>query len=144
MKINDLLSQVPSPLPIQIDPFSELMLNHLMNMAQTSLDALPDDGDMLQVTALYTSRDNFYTGITYGPQAGEQLLCQLQEQDDTQVTHLVSLWKQGGLDVSSYDFRNALLKMNDKNGYAVFPIQGHERLVSRTIGASMPPKGTAK
>ena len=142
MKTQDLLQLVDQPAEIRLNGFSELMLNHLMQVAQQALAAIPEKHPMLQVTALYTAGEKIYTGISYGPNSGDSLIEGLKQHGDTQVTHLVSLWQQGGLDVPSFDFRKALLELDAKNEFALLLMQGHDCLRARTVGSSMPPRKT--
>lgn len=142
MKIDDLIPLVEHPQQIRLNGFSELLLNHLMDVARQALEATTEMHPMLQVIALYTARGNIHTGISYGPQTGEALLEQLRQQGDTQVTHLVALWARGGLDMPAFDFRKALLELDAGNEFALLVMQGHDCLRARTVGSTMPPRKT--
>lgn len=144
MKFQELAGLTDFALVIWVDAFSELMLNHLMNVTKEALASTSETHDMLQVTALHTTGEKIYTGISYGPQSGEQLIEKLKEQGDTQVTHLVAMWQQGGIDIPSFDFRQALIDLNEKNEFALLVMQGHDCLRTRTIGSTMPKKKDAE
>ena len=79
MKFQELAGLTDFALVIRVDAFSELMLNHLMNVTKEALASTSETHDMLQVTALHTTGEKIYTGISYGPQSGEQLIEKLKE-----------------------------------------------------------------
>lgn len=98
--------------------------------------------DNQEVTAVYTTQENIYTGTSMGPHWGEQLIQTLKEHGDTQVTHLVTMVRSGtaggevrkGLDIPPYNLRKMLIELNEKNEFALCVIQGHECLRTHAIG----------
>ena len=146
MKLDELINLAGNPYTIRIDGASELTLTHLMNLAQKALDDTPPATGMQDVTVLITSQDNIYTGTTGDTLWGEALIQQLKSQQDTQVTHLVSLLRsytdttglRQGPDVPSFNFRKKLLELDEKNAFALLVMQGFDCLRARTIGSTMP------
>ena len=144
MKLDELIALVDSPYAVRIDPVSELTLSYLINLAEKYLDAKPPAGGVQEATVLITTRDKIYIGTTGDVQWGAELIRHLEENDDTQVTHMVTLLRSTGAevrqgpDVPSWKFRKKLLEMNEKNAYALLVLQGYECLRARTIGSTMP------
>ena len=83
------------------------------------------------VYVLETASGNIHTVVNNDFQ---KTLDVLTQSDDTMVTKLVAMWKEGCVDVPSYAFRKSLLELDDanrqtkvllrsENGYITKPIE---------------------
>lgn len=136
MKFDDFKGLIDTGYVIRLDTVSELTLSYLMTLAEKALAELPQTKDQ-SVTVVITSRDNIYTGSTFSDEGSAALIRKLAEQDDTHVTHLVTVFPGPAVDLPSYAFRQALLELNEKNAHALMVLQGHECLRARTIASTM-------
>lgn len=136
MKFDDFKGLIDTGYVIRLDTVSELTLSYLMTLAEKALAELPQTKDQ-NVTVVITSRDNIYTGSTFSDEGSAALIRKLAEQDDTHVTHLVTVFPGPAVDLPSYAFRQALLELNEKNAHALMVLQGHECLRARTIASTM-------
>ena len=151
MKFDELRGLVDSGYQIRVDPVSELTLSYLMNLAEKALGDSPKTEEDQEVTVVITARDKIYTGTASDPQWVARLTKALEEQGDTQVTHLVTMIRsctdttgvRQGLDLPSYTFRNMLVDLDERNESALLVLQGHDCLRARTIGSTMPQKKNA-
>lgn len=143
MKFDDFKGLIDTGYVIRLDTVSELTLSYLMTLAEKALAELPQTKDQ-NVTVVITSRDNIYTGSTFSDEGSAALIRKLAEQDDTHVTHLVTVFPGLSLDLPSYIFRKMLIELNEKNAYALLVQQGHECLRVRTVGSTMPAKKTSE
>ena len=144
MKFDDFKGLIDYGYVIRLDAVSELTLSYLMTLAEKVLAELPQTDELRNITVVITDRDNIYTGSTVSDESSAALIRQLTEQDDTYVTHLVTVFPGPALELPSYTFRQMLLELNEKNANALMVLQGHECLRARTIGSTMPAKKTSE
>lgn len=137
MKYDDFKGLIDYGYEIRLDTVSELTLSYLMTLAEKALAQLPRTEEPRNVTLVITNRDNIYTGSTVSDEDSAALIQQLKEQDDTHVTHLVTVFPGPALELPSYTFRQMLLELNEKNAHALMVLQGHECLRARTITSTM-------
>lgn len=137
MKFNDFKDLIDYGYVIRLDAVSELTLSYLITLAEKALAELPQTDELRNVTLVITSRDNIYTGSTFSDEGCAALIRKLAEQDDTHVTHLVTVFPGPAVDLPSYAFRQALLELNEENAHALMVLQGHECLRARTIASTM-------
>lgn len=114
--------------------FSQEKLISLAREAVSGLQESSAGFPMPQVTVLRTVSGRIY--ITQNDLTG--IVCQqLQEADDSQVELLVTLWKNGQIDLPSLAFRKALAVLHEENNKANIVLQGqgglHLRLLKDTI-----------
>lgn len=148
MKLQDFQGLIDTVHRIELDAVSQCTLTYLHNLVEKALAEMPIENGNQQVTVLITSRDNIYYGDTDAPDWGAELIRQLQEQNDTHVTHLVTAVrycadgsvKQSGFDITSYNFRKMLMDLDRKNAYALFVMRSEECLRARTVLSSMSEK----
>ena len=137
MKFNDFKDLIDYGYVIRLDAVSELTLSYLMTLAEKALAELPQTDELRNVTLVITDRDNIYTGSTVSDENSAALIRQLSVQDDTHVTHLVTVFPGPALDLPSYTFRQMLLELNEENAHALMVLQGHECLRARSIASTM-------
>lgn len=83
-----------------------------------------------QVTVLLTNKNNIYVAVN----DVEGLICEnLRKEDDTKVVRMLTMWKDGQLDLSSIGFRNALIKMNEQNCNTDIILQGKENYLIKKL-----------
>jgi hypothetical protein len=73
-----------------------------------------------QVTVLVTEKENIYVAIN---DVKGEICKQLQEKNDTKIVKILTVWKNGEIDLPSLAFRQALLLMDSDNGKARIYLQ---------------------
>ena len=57
----------------------------------------------------------------------EGLVCEkLKNENDTKIVQMLIMWKDGGVDLSSFKFRKALVEMDEDNNNTDIILQGKE------------------
>ncbi|MGZ9583062.1 hypothetical protein [Paenibacillus marinisediminis] len=73
----------------------------------------------LQATALLTDHGNVYVAVcrdVFGSDCDyDNLLAMLKAKGETRILKMVTMWKDGGLDLSSMNFRESIYGMNKEN-----------------------------
>lgn len=116
------------------------MIAQLIQIAKEKLATVDDTVDVEglpapQVTVLLTANDAVYVAVNDVDGA----ICEtLKHESDTKVVRMLTMWKDGGVDLSSYRFRLALVEMNACNADASIVLQGENSLHTKTLGATMP------
>ena len=116
------------------------MLDKLIQIAKEKLTMVDETVDVdglpaPQVTVLLTSNDAVYVAVNDVDGA----ICEtLKHDNDTKVVRMLTMWKDGGVDLSSYRFRVALVEMNACNADAAIVLQGENGLHTKALGATMP------
>ena len=99
-------------------------LSHL----DVCIEALPAP----QVTVLLSKQGNTY--VTENDMDGA--ICpQLRENGDTQIIKSLTAWKGGQIDLPSYQFRKALLALDEGNRDAELILQGKDGVITRKLSA---------
>ena len=115
------------------------MFEEMMNMAKnTVVDIKNETVDGLpapQVTVLYTSKNNIHIAIN----DVDGLICKkLKNADDTKIVQMLTMWKDGGIDLSSINFRKALIKMDEENNNTDIILHGKESYLIKKLAVTMP------
>ena len=92
--------------PMQLEAMYEKALEAVSSLEQT-VDGWPAP----QVTVLLTTKNHIYVIEN----DDLSVLAMLKAQNDTQIDKILTIWKDGGIDLPSYTVRNALLELNSAN-----------------------------
>ena len=113
------------------------MLTQLFTAASTALTSLNLCIEGLpapQVTVLYSCKGKLY--IAENDVAGA--ICEkLQENEDTQIVTMLTMWKGECVDVASYAFRKALLALNSHNAMTDVILQGRDGYITKKLGVTL-------
>lgn len=101
-----------------------------------SVNTVPEHLSAPLVYVLETAGGNIQTVINDGFQDIIDLLAQ---EKDTVIMKLVSMWKDGTVDVPSYAFRNALLELNTRNAQTRVLLRTEGGYTEKPIEIMMPP-----
>ena len=114
------------------DQLIQIAKEKLMTVDETvDVDGLPAP----QVTVLLTVNDAVYVAVNDVDGA----ICEtLKQESDTKVVRVLTMWKDGGVDLPSYRFRLALVAMNACNADAAIVLQGENSLHTKRLGATLP------
>ena len=99
-------------------------LSHL----DVCIEALPAP----QVTVLLSKQGNTY--VTENDMDGA-ICAQLRENGDTQIIKSLTVWKGGQIDLPSYQFRKALLVLDERNSDAELILQGKGGVITKKLSA---------
>ena len=113
------------------------MINKLLKIAQERLASLNEIANGLpapQVTVLLTSKGNIHVAIN---DIDGGICEELVQNQDTTVVEMITVWKDGEVDLSSYRFRVALVEMNVQNKETYVILQGENGLQTRTLGSTI-------
>ena len=87
-----------------------------------------------QVTVLWTSNHRFYTAID---DLSGAICEELELKKDTRILKLITVWKNGQLDLPSYQLRQALIQLNENNKDADIILQGMDGYIIKKISQTM-------
>ena len=83
-----------------------------------------------QVTVLFTGKKNFYVAVN----DIDGLICEeLKEKEDTKVVEMLTMWKDGTVDLSSIVFRRALVNMDKYNFDTDVVVLGREGYITKKL-----------
>lgn len=112
------------------DELFEIAKNQLKNIDEI-VDGLPHP----QVTVLFTDNNNFYVAVN----DVDGLICEkLKANKDTKIVRMLTMWKEFGIDLSSFDFRNALIELDEYNYDADIILQGRDGYTIKKLSVTMP------
>ena len=113
------------------------MFEQLLQIAKENLTTLNETVDGLpapQVTVLLTANDTIYVAIN----DVDGTICEtLVKNQDTKVVCMLTMWKDGGVDLSSYRFRTALVNMDERNTDTAMILQGENGLHTKALGVTV-------
>ena len=113
------------------------MFDQLLKIANEKLAIIDETVDGLpapQVTVLLTANDTVYVAVN----DVDGTICEtLVKHQDTKVVRMLTMWKDGGVDLSSYRFRTALVKMDERNTDTAIMLQGENGLHTKTLGVTV-------
>ena len=114
------------------------MFEQLLQIAKENLTTLNETVDVEglpapQVTVLLTANDAVYVAVNDVDGA----ICEtLVKNQDTKVVCMLTMWKDCGVDLSSYRFRTALVKMDERNTDTAMILQGENGLHTKPLGVT--------
>ena len=115
------------------------MFEQLLKIVKENLMTLNDTVDVEglpapQVTVLLTSNDAVYVAVNDVDGA----ICEtLKHESDTKVVRMLTMWKDGGVDLSSHRFRVALVNMDERNTDTAIILQGENGLHTKALGVTI-------
>ena len=113
------------------------MFDQLLKIANENLTTLNETVDGLpapQVTVLLTANDTVYVAVN----DVDGTICEtLVKNQDTKVVCMLTMWKDCGLDLSSYRFRTALVNMDERNTDTAMILQGENGLHTKALGVTV-------
>lgn len=113
------------------------MFEQLLQIAKENLTTLNETVNGLpapQVTALLTANDTIHVAVN----DVDGTICEtLVKNQDTKVVCMLTMWKEGGVDLSSYCFRTALVKMDERNRDTAIILQGENGLHTKPLGVTI-------
>ncbi|MBQ7968544.1 MAG: hypothetical protein IJ292_01845 [Clostridia bacterium] len=113
------------------------MFEEMIRVAKNKLATINEPIDSLpssQVTVLLTTNNNIYMAVN----DIDGMICEeLKRNKDTKVLKMLTMWKDGGLDLSSIRFRNALIEMNEQNNNTDVILQGKEDYLIKKLSVTI-------
>lgn len=92
----------------------ELLTSNLAEESPAQNSKMPT-----QATALLTDHGNVYVAVcrdVFGSDCGyDNMLAYMKTRGETRILKMVTMWKDGGIDLSSMNFREAIYEMNKGN-----------------------------
>ncbi|UVI27406.1 hypothetical protein [Paenibacillus spongiae] len=84
-----------------------------------------------QATALLTDHGNLYVAVcrdVFGSDCGyDNMLTFMKTRCETRILKMVTMWKDGGIDISSMNFRESIYEMNKENIETEILVLGENR-----------------
>ena len=115
------------------------MLDKLIQISKEKLTMVDETVDVdglpaPQVTVLLTANDAVYVAANDVDGA----ICEtLKHESDTKVVRMLTMWKDGGVDLSSHRFRVALVNMDERNTDTAIILQGKNGLHTKALGVTV-------
>ena len=122
-------------------PFVRSIFDQMMQAAVLLLKDAPSN-KMTQVVVLLTSKGKEYSAIIEDVLSEEKvaekaLIKEMQKDNDTELRYILTAWKNGCVDLPSYDFRKMLCRMNIENKNAAIFLMGEAGYNVQPLGATM-------
>ena len=113
------------------------MFAQLIQIAEANLTALNETADGLptpQVTVLLTANGNTYLAVN----DVDGMICEkLVNHQDTKVVRMLTMWKNGSVDLSSHRFRVTLIEMDRANAGTMVALPGVNGLHAKALGTTI-------
>lgn len=109
------------------------MFNDLIKLANETLFSLRESVIGIpapQVSVICTDKNNTYIAEN---DIDGSICDQLISNDDTRIVKLLTMWKNGQIDLPSLAFRKAILEMNSENKDTNILLQGKEGLIVKKL-----------
>jgi hypothetical protein len=114
------------------------MIEKMINTAKNKLNEITKGANGLpepQVTVLLSDNDKVYVAVN----DIEGLICEkLKNENATKIVRMITMWKDGGVDLPSVTFRNALVKMDEYNKNTEVVLQGKDGYLIKKLSVTMP------
>lgn len=114
------------------------MFQELIFIARSKLNEISETVGGLpspQVSVLLTDSDNIYIAVN---DLGGAICEELKQNKTTKILRMVTMWKDGGVDLPSVTFRNALVKMDEYNKNTEVVLQGKDGYLIKKLSVTMP------
>jgi len=109
------------------------MFEEMLEVARNKLATMNEIVDGLptpQVTVLLTNNDDVYVAVN----DIDGMICEeLKRNKDTKVIKMLTMWKDGSIDISSYAFRETLVKMDEDNNNTDVLLQGKNNYLIKKL-----------
>ena len=114
------------------------MFEEMFQAAADKLAAVTERVDGLpapQVTVLLTNNDTIYVAVNDVDGA----ICEELKQDkNTKIVRMLTMWKEGRIDVPSFRFRKALVSLDEENNNTDVILQGTDGYVMKKLAGTIP------
>ena len=114
------------------------MFEEMFNIARNKLENINEVVEGLpapQVTVLLSDNNTIYVAVN----DGDGTICKkLKNADDTKIIRMLTMWKDGGIDLSSINFRKALIKMDEENNNTDIILQGKGSYLIKKLAVTIP------
>ncbi len=114
------------------------MIEKMINTTKNKLNEITKGANGLpesQVTVLLSDNDKVYVAVN----DFDGVICEeLKQNKTTKILRMVTMWKDGGVDLPSVTFRNALVKMDEYNKSTEVVLQGKDGYLIKKLSVTMP------
>ena len=114
------------------------MFEEMFNIARNKLENINEVVEGLpapQVTVLLSDNNTIYVAVN----DGDGTICEeLKRDKNTKIIRMLTMWKEGGIDLSSINFRKALIKMDEENNNTDIILQGKESYLIKKLAVTIP------
>ena len=114
------------------------VFEEMFNIARNKLENINEVVEGLpapQVTVLLSDNNTIYVAVN----DGDGTICEeLKRDKNTKIIQMLTMWKDGGIDLSSINFRKALIKMDEENNNTDIILQGEESYLIKKLAVTIP------
>ena len=115
------------------DGVIEEMLETAINTLST-VNEIVDGLSAPQVTVLLSNNNNIYVAVN----DVDGLICeQLKFDKNTKIIKMLTMWKDGGIDLSSIKFRKALINLDEDNSNADVILRGKDGYLIKKLAVTI-------
>ena len=122
---------------LQYNKGCDKMFDKMISIAKSKLSNITENTSVLplpQVAVLLTDKNNIYVAVN---DIDGSICDQLISNDDTRIVKLLTMWKNGQVDVPSFAFRKAIIEMNTANKDTDILLQGSEGFIVKKLSQTM-------
>ena len=113
------------------------MIEKMLEVAKNKLATINEIVDGLpapQVTVLLSNNNNIYVAVNdIDGSICEELMCD----NNTKITQMLTMWKDGSIDISSYAFRKTLVKTDEENNNTDIILQGKDGYLIKKLAVTI-------
>ncbi len=113
------------------------MFNDLISIAKETLAKTNEvkEGYPEPQAIVFTTQNSYtYISVVETPQ---EICSRLVSEDDTRILKILVMWKNGEIDVPSYELRKAIVELNNENMDAHILLQGEDGLLIKKLSEMM-------
>ena len=113
------------------------MFEEMIRIAKNKLTDVNETANGLpspQVTVLLSNNYNTYVAVN----DVDGTICEeLKRDKNTKIVKMLTMWKNGGIDLPSFAFRKALINMDEDNNNTDMILQGKEGYLIKKLAVTM-------
>ena len=114
------------------------MFEKMISIAKSKLEDINEAPLQLpspQVTVLLSANGNIYTAVN----DIDGTICeQLKRDKNTKIYKMITMWKDGSIDLPSINLRKALIELNEDNNNTDIMLQGKEGCLIKKLSVTIP------
>lgn len=115
----------------------DMMFEKMISIAKSKLEDINEEPLQLpspQVTVL-ASNNKIYVAIN---EADGTICEQLKRDKNTKIYKMITMWKDGSIDLPSINLRKALIELNEDNNNTDIMLQGKEGCLIKKLSVTIP------
>lgn len=122
---------------LQYTKGGDVMFDKMISIAKSKLLNINENVNGLpspQVTVLLTDKNNIYVAVN---DIDGSICEEMTRENDTKIVKMLTMWKNGRVDLPSINFRKALFEMDEQNNMADILLRGKTDYLIKKLSATI-------